>query len=694
MEYSDYQSINGEYGQAGDQTSVRDDSAERQATGIALTPVVALVSVEEFRRLRIAPVSFDPAGRRLKLVCAASVDENQRRDFAGRMNGMDCEWYHADEEVLDAMLQRLAGEYAPIDSISTDTLDDILIGAESTSAPATEEPVAAAQSTPAIAETAPEKSRDAIVPPGQKYVLFISPTGKISQHLLFAFNAERCRPITVNNPDQALAELEKQSMACVFIHEKFHGRSDQLIQRLQTTSPATPVRHYSSEAGLLLNDTRNQAVFDLVRQNLTLFSRLHSAQGSALSGHAAAVARYADRMAVRLGVPDHCRLMISTAAFLHNMAEETLTSTEGLQPTDIIGLAASRLESWDFPAPVVRMLRRMYRRIGEPGVATEGIEATSGYILTAADAFCHLWPECASAGRQMDLVQKKLEDQLQWKVMPSVIGTLVDVICDDCTARMLRPTTFHVHLFESRGSLPAGLVEALASSEFNVAVSSSIGECAQGCRQSKADLLIIRDSGSVQDIYDTLMSLALRGIAVDQLHAVLLLEESIVADAHRLLPHGVEEILPWNAQLPAITTKLVRIKNRLDEQYRHRVSAIERLGTHGSLSDMSLTDILELWRGNRRPARISVTAFGNQLTVYLDRGKVVAAESGECEGLNALLRGVSWRQGIWNIDSIETSELPEPNIDQSIDAVLIEACSKLDEVVKEEPMYALPSSSR
>jgi hypothetical protein len=740
-----------------------------------LAPIVALMPVEEFRRLGAIPTYFDPSSRRLKIICNTALDESSRSEISSRLPDIDIEWHLADEKVFDFMYQRIASEFpAPaepqestipenpadsddngpgkteeppgenevdvgeiesqkdgnvedaeeaeespdrnsegvgdteeptdgnsegsydteesIDGNKRDTgetkesTDDNNAGADDTG-----EPIETENSVTLMPEETPEPSHDSTMPPGQQTVLFITAKEGIAQHLVFALNAERFTAVTVKNLDQAIAKLERQPAACVFINENLHGQKEQFIQRIQAARPGTPIRYYRSEASLLMNDTRNPLAYDLLRQNLTLFSRLNDSQGSATADHAATVARFADRMATRRGIPDDSRLMIMTAAFLHNMAEKNLVSTEGLQQTDMIGLSASRLESWDFPQPVTHILRRMYRPV-DASEPLDGVEVMAGQILTTADMFCHLWPDRSSSGYQTDLVQRKLENELRGKVPPSVIGTLVEIIGDDSTAQLLRPNEFSVHMYVSEGSQPTELAAGLKDAAFGVTFSSTIENCIHRCHDEKTDVLIIRDSGSVQDVYDTLMSLAMHGLALNELHIMLLLDEKVATDALRLLSHGVEEILPVTAQAQAVITKLTRIKNRIDEEYRHRVSLTERLGTHGSLGDMGLTDILESSRGNRRPTRISVTAFGNQLTVYLDRGRIIAADCGELNGTAALLKGVSWRKGIWNIESIDGSELPEPNIDQTIDAVLIEACSRLDEAGKDEPIYDLLST--
>lgn len=649
-----------------------------------LEHVLSLVSAEDFRRLGVVPMAYDQSNSRLKLLFSETVDEQHCQELFDRLPNITIEWHKVEDNILSEKYQQITCQLSDQEASSgTDEAENpiALCDAQFHETPQPEDSEQPEQNDTDTASEPTNKSTEQL---DKKTVLFITPSGNISHHLNFAFNAEKSNVITVKNLDEATAELKRLQVECVFIHESIQGQLDQFIEYIQSIRPETPIRFYHSEASLLMNDTRNQTTFDLVKRNLSLFSRLNDNQGSAIADHTAAVVKFAERMAIRLMVPDHCRLMIMTAAFLHNMAEKTLNSTDGLQQTDIINLSASKLESWDFPALVTQMLRQMHSQLDEEESIPDDVVDTGSSILTAADMFCHLWPDFSNANVHMDVVKRKLENHLQQKVTPAIITTLMDVVKDDNTAQLLRPKTFSVHIYDSQGSQSIELTKALQAADFVVTSSSNIGECVRGCFHSAADLLIIRDSGSVQDVYDTLMSLALHGLALDQLHTILLLDAEVVTDALRLLSHGVEEVLPASARNQVVVTKLTRIKNRLMEQYRHRVSAIEHLGTHGSLADMSLIAILESFRGNRQPASISVSAFGNQLTVYLMQGKVVAAECGDSTGLNALLKGFSWKQGIWCIESIDESELPEPDINENIDAVLIAACTKLDQVVKDE----------
>jgi hypothetical protein len=55
------------------------------------------------------------------------------------------------------------------------------------------------------------------------------------------------------------------------------------------------------------------------------------------------------------------------------------------------------------------------------------------------------------------------------------------------------------------------------------------------------------------------------------------------------------------------------------------------------------------------------------------------AELGARAGVEAIYRAIAWDSGTWAIEQIDESELPEPNVHQSNEAILMEGCRLLDE---------------
>lgn len=108
-------------------------------------------------------------------------------------------------------------------------------------------------------------------------------------------------------------------------------------------------------------------------------------------------------------------------------------------------------------------------------------------------------------------------------------------------------------------------------------------------------------------------------------------------------------------------------------------TGILSLGTHGSLSDLNTIDLLQIMKSNDKTVRVDISANGRQLTMFIDRGNLIYAECGQWLGAGAVFRGLLWNRGIWNIDTVSTDTFPPPNVNRSIDSILIEGCYLIDE---------------
>jgi hypothetical protein len=95
---------------------------------------------------------------------------------------------------------------------------------------------------------------------------------------------------------------------------------------------------------------------------------------------------------------------------------------------------------------------------------------------------------------------------------------------------------------------------------------------------------------------------------------------------------------------------------------------------------MSLVDLLEAMRANRRPVQISLTANSNHLTIVIDQGRVILAECEGHRGIDAVMQGIGWKRGIWSIDPIIPEQLPKTSFSEPVDSILLEACVQMDNI--------------
>jgi len=165
-------------------------------------------------------------------------------------------------------------------------------------------------------------------------------------------------------------------------------------------------------------------------------------------------------------------------------------------------------------------------------------------------------------------------------------------------------------------------------------------------------------------------------------HTFLIIDNPEKREIGDLLREGFEDIISSDNVLDLMMIKLRQTRDRINRERRRRHDILQQLGTHGSLDDMNVIDLLQAMGPTGKTARLSVTGKGQQLTIYLNQGRITYAECDEVVGAAAVYCALAWRKGVWSLDSIVPEDLPEPNTSDSNDAILLEGCRRLDEEVR------------
>jgi len=100
-------------------------------------------------------------------------------------------------------------------------------------------------------------------------------------------------------------------------------------------------------------------------------------------------------------------------------------------------------------------------------------------------------------------------------------------------------------------------------------------------------------------------------------------------------------------------------------------------GVEGSLSEVSLVDLLQIFGLNRRTGTLVLQHGPQQGRIYLSEGSVVSAVLGETTGEKALYRILRWQEG--NFRYIPGHADVTLDISRSMDALLMEGMRQLDE---------------
>ncbi|MEW6051783.1 MAG: DUF4388 domain-containing protein [Candidatus Zixiibacteriota bacterium] len=635
-----------------------------------------LLSLDLMRQFRVVPFSYDADSRALKVACQSPHDRGLADELSSRAGGAHVELFAATPSAIDAAIAQLksatlAQHWAPPkghanpDAPSTKLAPVIPTAAENLVLP------------PKLPSSITH--REAVNLPMRGSLLFVTPKGKLSEHLLFAYAAERYEAKAVGSVAAACEVLDRQSFDHVFVHDSFRTACDVLASKFRERNAGTALHFFNSEASLLISDTEDQLTRELFVRNLHLFRHLHDVSNPALFTHAGEVTRIADLVAVKCSLPSGVRYAITTAAALHDLSQSDLTNPEQYAHVDIIALTAGRLATWGYPDQIVVMLRSMYRKRSHIDIHQHDHADLAGAILTAADIYCHNRPN-RSGGTTENCREaiRTLRELVTPYASEDVVQKLTEIALVDMRRFSEAGSSFQVHIFSTGGSVVNSLQKALDGAGLSASVSCTVEECALAFSERAPQALVLHHQGEGRTLYDLILALALKGVAIDRTPTILLFDDTSAPEAMSFIKHGIEDVLPASVTVDVLVTKLNRLKVRLDEKAHSRLAVLKELGTHGSLEDMNLIDLLEASRGSSRPSHISVSANGQHLTVVVDKGTIIRAEANDTSGIDAIQQGIAWKQGVWSIDPIDQSELPTPNLNKGIDSVLLEACVQHD----------------
>lgn len=640
-------------------------------------------TIAVMRDLTIVPAHFDSQSSTLRVFCQHQFDEQLRLKLEALLicqGSMNLALQSETTEIISALISRIEMNSRVDDSNHT-------VAETSPPAPDNTSYNQDESTTSQTNSATQERKATAATMTGKKAtmsqcVLFVTPAGSLSPHMVFAICAEKIEPIVVRNCQSAIKEISDKNISFALIHSSLMGESSDLRRTLQEKNKQTPIRYYDSEAGLLTGAVYDCSVIELFETNLRFAAYLSDSPDNALRGHGATVAELCQRLADSYSLPSRLRLSLITAAHWHDIAIRDLKAPEAYSHGDIIALSASRLESLDSPDEVIDLLKIMAQPKRESREL--GSEITlGGCILAVADYYSHNWPVPAYVSReQFTEMQNDLRQYSQSLTKPEIVDSLIDIIESEIKESAPASGAYVVQILDltcgMQAPLLSGLQKALKESSFSCVMSHSVAECSENWANSETQALITLHSGNVQEITDSLFALALKGVNFESAPSILLTSDAVVEKVTWSIKHGIEDVFPFSINPDVLIAKLCRSQKRLQELSEARISALHDLGTHGSLEDMNLIKLLEAARDSSKPLRISVTARGSQLIAFIDNNRVHSATCAELIGIEAISQSIEWKQGIWSIDPIDKKDLPELNLGMTIDCVLLEACVQRD----------------
>ena len=515
-------------------------------------------------------------------------------------------------------------------------------------------------------------------------ILLVTDDETAGAQLQTMLEKDHFKVVRTDSADDAIQLIGSHKFHSVFIQDTVPGDYLDLIDRLRKISPKTRVRYYESASSLILSLDAGVMESELVVRNLELFTSLLSNNGDSLHNHSARVGQYVDRLCRRLELADKDRLVITNAAYLHDLAKYYYGNSQPLQDhRQVITLTVKLLESLNYSPLVIEILRSMYINLREKFTKRLPIEVLGGNILTVTDIFCEtIDAQSNLALDRFDAMKRKYRDLVGKLFLTEVVEAFISMIQEEILAISNLERLSQVMLYGTDQQRLGEIEQRIKGSGFRTVTESSLNTFIDLCKRSHPDIIILLECQSVGAIKQLVDTVAMRGVAIDRIPTYLLTDGALATQMSALLEKGIEDIIPADDNLNVLLIKMKKIQMRIEAKAKERDEILHQQGAVGHLEDMNLIDLLQALGPSRKTAKLTVASGNHKLTIFLNQGDIVYAEADGTVGPEAVYAGIAWNKGTWKIQTVRAETLPEPNTFYSNESILMEGCRLMDETVR------------
>lgn len=521
---------------------------------------------------------------------------------------------------------------------------------------------------------------------GGKLAYIISDRWRTDQFLGHLLSNEGYRVFLADSPAELLADLPSIKPDLVLVRKAPYACPSDYLESFRSLLPKARIRRFDDLTDLV------DPQFDWAELITTQTAHTRLAANAAARAaelpakQAVRLGPLVEQMCRRMRLSVHERLATVTIAYLFDIAAIHFQSN---QPDDrqqsFFMLLSSAGDAQLFPPATLRIVRQMYRSLSQASAAeTNQPEFRQGNVLTGADFYLqNLAGEERLTPFRLRTIEEHLRRQVGQLLLPDVVEALLSVLEEEVVTPE-RSDVQGTALVLNQLHLPGeALRTCIQQSGFEFLVTERLDAFVQKYRQLGPEVMIIAAEGDSAQIRSLIDQLAAVGIIFANVPTILLHNSEQHDQLYALLRLGLYDVIRAGGNFEVLDLRLQRISAEVERASRQRLNVLQDLGTHGSLVHMNVIDLLQAMGPSNKTMRISVTAQARQLTMYLHNGQLIYAQTDDKSGCDAVYDALQWSRGIWSVDHIDPSDLPEANVHRSIDSILIEGCHLLDEMQRQ-----------
>ncbi len=426
---------------------------------------------------------------------------------------------------------------------------------------------------------------------------------------------------------------------------------------------------------------------------INTFANILDTMKGGQKGHSSAVAKKAVSLAERLGAPREEIFCIELAAYLHETGKRsdmhiTLLSMHSDDKymeaaRSSYNLPVSLFSKINLPQETVNILTHLYEFYDGSGIPeglTQDKIPRGSRIISIIDSFEDLIHNPDNyAGKTFDVNTAINILRMNADILfdPKYVSIFAQILTNEEMKKKILAASPWVLVADPDPENSSMLDFKLTQQGFNVVVVKDTEKAKEALKNTTFDLIISEVDITPNDGFDFIYSIR-KDSRFSNIPIIILSKVSDPASVERGLNLGVIDYItkPYSVDVFVLKAK------KTIENYNQQRSYEEKKqrGVSGSLSEISIPDILQILSNARRTGLLSITSNKGTGEIYLDSGRVVDAIFGGLRGEEAFYQIVGWEDGTFSLDPDVL--MLGSTINRSTDGLIMEGLRRLDESKK------------
>ncbi len=299
---------------------------------------------------------------------------------------------------------------------------------------------------------------------------------------------------------------------------------------------------------------------------------------------------------------------------------------------------------------------------------------TEGLILTLVCCYQELEKERPESCRDVGLVRRGL--LTRWsgaQKYSDILEVFLQVLMDEQFLEQLDREGGKILLVDPSGGITSEIETPLRKTGYQVDVISDPNTVTDAISREKPEVIILYADGATGQRALKLCRELTHADDHLKVPLIAVVSEDSPARGAEFLRNGADDFLSAPVDMELL---FLRIEKRMEKTERIEAET-EAEGVTGTLSDLNLSDMLQVLSAGARSMEISLKRGEESGHLYLKEGNVIDVRVGALTGENAFYQLMRWQDGEFSMK--ECSEFPEPTITASTMSLLMEGARLADE---------------